>query len=180
MASYIYLLALGKVDSHLLTFGEQCIREAFHLETKISSRKIKIKDAYDSVRNQYHSAKMLKKVIEDPPPDALRIFGLTDVDLFLPIFTFLFGEAQLHGPGALLSTFRLRNSFYGLPENPTLFESRVKKEIVHELGHTFGLVHCFDPVCVMRPSTYVEDVDQKSHEFCDLCRHQVMENIAGA
>jgi archaemetzincin len=41
---------------------------------------------------------------------------------------------------------------------------------VHELGHAFGLVHCRDQRCVMRASTYVEEVDLKDAGFCDACR----------
>lgn len=169
MSSYIYLVRLGEVDGRLLEFAVRCIEETFDVSCKISSKKLNIDDAYDSVRNQYHSAKLLGDLIENPPADALKVFGLTEVDLFLPIFTYLFGEAQLNGIGGLLSIHRLHNRFYGLPEDRRLFESRVEKEIIHELGHMFGLIHCFDPVCVMNASTYVEDIDQKADSFCANC-----------
>jgi archaemetzincin len=37
----------------------------------------------------------------------------------------------------------------------------------------FGLLHCHVPDCVMRSSTYVEDLDQKSHKFCNKCRNEM-------
>ena len=40
---------------------------------------------------------------------------------------------------------------------------------MHELGHTFGLIHCLQPRCVMNASTYVENIDQKPAEFCSSC-----------
>ena len=49
---------------------------------------------------------------------------------------------------------------------------RFKKEVIHELGHTFGLIHCHIPTCVMRSSTYVEDIDQKSTNLCIKCRSE--------
>ena len=49
---------------------------------------------------------------------------------------------------------------------------RFKKEVIHELGHTFGLIHCHIPTCVMRSSTYVEDIDQKSANLCIRCRNE--------
>jgi archaemetzincin len=103
--------------------------------------------------------------------------GVINLDLFLPIFTFQFGQAQLGGLSAILSTFRLHNKFYGLEEDTALYEERIRKEAVHELGHTFGLVHCYNPVCVMRSSTYVENVDQKSLDFCSTCWSGLIKNI---
>jgi archaemetzincin len=47
------------------------------------------------------------------------------------------------------------------------------KEAVHELGHTFGLIHCTQPKCVMNASTYAENIDQKSAELCPLCRMSI-------
>jgi archaemetzincin len=55
------------------------------------------------------------------------------------------------------------------PDEELLIE-RLKKEAIHELGHTFGLIHCRDPLCVMHSSTYVEDIDQKSQHLCFNCK----------
>jgi len=175
----LYLLPLGGIELSVLRSAEQSLSEAFNLEVKIDPRKIDVQLSYDSVRNQYHSAKLLTAIIHQPPPDALKVLGLIDLDLFLPIFTFLFGEAQLNGLGALLSTVRLHNRFYGLREDEQLFHQRLKKEAIHELGHTFGLLHCIDPACVMRSSTYVEEVDLKNAEFCRNCERKIQAQIPG-
>ena len=98
-----------------------------------------------------------------------RILGVTGVDLYIPVLTFVFGQAQLAGPGAILSTYRLQNEFYGLPPNPDMLLDRVIKEATHELGHCFGLVHCPDFRCVMNASTYVEEVDLKGDWYCPEC-----------
>ena len=74
------------------------------------------------------------------------------------------------GQGALVSTYRLYNEFYGIPKNGHLLYQRTLKEILHELGHTFGLVHCKNYQCVMNSSTYVEDIDLKMAQFCTKCR----------
>ena len=50
----------------------------------------------------------------------------------------------------------------------------LEKEAIHELGHTHGLLHCADPTCVMRASTYVEEIDLKSAGFCLRCRPAVV------
>jgi len=175
--SFIYLLPIEPVGGEVFEFIGDCLYEAFRIRTKTSSRKIDASVAYDEMRDQYNSSKLLAEVIKYPPPDALRIIAVTDVDLFVPIFTFHFGQAQLDGLGAIVSTHRLHNRFYGLPEDKRLFRERVDKEAVHELGHTFGLTHCMDPFCVMRSSTYVEDVDQKSIDFCNRCRRLLSEKL---
>jgi predicted Zn-dependent protease len=54
------------------------------------------------------------------------------------------------------------------PDDALLLD-RLDKEATHELGHTFGLVHCIDPMCVMHASTYAEEIDFKGAEFCLQC-----------
>ena len=104
-------------------------------------------------------------LLAQPLADADKVLGIAEVDLFIPILTFVFGEAQLDGPGAIVSMHRLNNKFYGMPENNALLVQRIVKESIHELGHTFGLLHCSSPGCVLNSSTYVEDIDQKSDEL---------------
>jgi archaemetzincin len=132
---------------------------------------------FDSSRGQYHSTEMLAELLAEPAAAAAqagaRILGVTSVDLFIPILTYVFGEAQLDGRAAVVSTYRLDNTHYGLPGNQRLLLDRLLKEATHELGHTHGLVHCLDPSCVMHSSTYVEDVDVKSAQFCGACAGQV-------
>ena len=122
-----------------------------------------------SERRQYNATLILAGLLRHLPDESSKIVGVTDVDLFIPVLTFVFGQAQLDGPGAVISAFRLRNEFYGLPADEGLLFERSVKEVVHELGHTFGLVHCDDYRCVMHASTYVEDVDVKAASFCRGC-----------
>jgi archaemetzincin len=128
---------------------------------------------FDPDRRQYNSSKLLLQILAAPPPGATRVMAVADVDLFIPILTFVFGEAQLDGIAAVVSLHRLNSKFYGLPENRNVLTERLVKESIHELGHTFGLLHCRQPGCVMNTSTYVEDIDQKSVDMCDRCREQL-------
>jgi archaemetzincin len=82
----------------------------------------------------------------------------------------VFGEAQFDNPASIISVHRLRQQFYGLPEDLDLLYLRTEKEAVHELGHSFGLIHCRDYRCVMFLSYSVEDIDLKSPTFCPKCR----------
>ena len=108
-----------------------------------------------------------------PFPDSFKVMGLFNVDLFIPILTFIFGQAFLNGHSGIASVYRLTNERYGLPRNDQLLIERTKKEVIHEFGHTFGLIHCDNPACVMRSSTYLEDVDQKKLHLCHKCQTQL-------
>ena len=120
-------------------------------------------------RSQYHSHRLLARLGRHAPSDGGRLLGVTALDLCVPVFSYVFGEAQMSGPCALVSTFRLREEFYGLPPNPALLEERLLKEAIHELGHTLGLKHCDDWRCVMSASHTVERLDLKGLEYCAAC-----------
>lgn len=135
-----------------------------------------LRPAYSPERDQYHATLVLASLLRKLPHPEAKILGITRVDLYVPVLTFVFGQAQLDGPGALLSTFRLRNEYYGLPPDGNLLLDRTIKEAVHELGHAFGLVHCPDADCVMSSSTYVEEVDLKGDWYCPSCVAQLRES----
>jgi archaemetzincin len=172
--SYIDIIPIGEVEETLLLFLKQSLFQTFKIHARIRYRRFNLSPTYDPARNQYNSSGLLLELINDVPSETLKILGVTQLDLFIPIFTFLFGEAQLNGIGAVVSTHRLHNQFYGIPENKELLKTRLVKEGIHELGHTFGLVHCFALNCVMKSSTYVEDIDQKSPQFCSSCEQEVL------
>ncbi|MBK9390421.1 MAG: hypothetical protein IPN68_09600 [Bacteroidetes bacterium] len=97
--------------------------------------------------------------------------------MFIPILTFIFGQAYLKGRAGIASYYRLSNERYGMSGGSKEVVERFQKEVIHELGHTFGLVHCHVPTCVMRSSTYVEDIDQKGISVCSQCRTLLNEVI---
>jgi archaemetzincin len=123
----------------------------------------------DPVRKQYHSTPILEKLTMIGPPDALKVLAITKVDLFIPILTHVYGEAQLGGKSCILSIYRF-SKVRALAAGREIFQSRVAKEAVHELGHTFNLRHCRDSTCVMHYCGSVEEVDRKSNQFCRYCR----------
>ena len=129
--------------------------------------------AFNLTRQQYHSTEILASLIRKATPASRHLLGITPVDLYIPILTFVFGEAQLQGNCALVSTHRLRQEFYGLPPDSQLFRERLLKEAIHELGHTLSLSHCENYECVMSPSHGVEWIDLKGPHFCDECRADI-------
>jgi archaemetzincin len=129
--------------------------------------------SFDPSRGQYNSTELLASLLDESSGSKDRVLGVAGVDLFIPILTYVFGEAQLSGRTAIVSTYRLDSALYGLPANHLLLLDRLAKEAVHELGHTCGLVHCNQSMCVMRSSTYVEDIDLKSVQFCPACNQRI-------
>jgi archaemetzincin len=172
----LYIIPIELSDLSFVEPLSTFLSDTFNIDTDIYSKDIRLADAYDPRRNQYYSSAILAQIIENPPPDAFRLLGITALDIFVPILTFLFGEAQFNGKGALISTFRLRNEFYKKTADTHLFHERILKEAVHELGHTYGLIHCTYPACVMNSSTYIEDVDEKSVAFCKTCAESFSRN----
>jgi archaemetzincin len=147
----------------------------FRTPCRIRPEPFDISFSADAGRGQFHSTAILQRLERASDPDA-RILGVTTCDLFVPVLTFVFGEAQLDGNCAVVSTARLQEEPYGMPRRDDLLRERLIKEAVHELGHTFGLRHCSDWRCVMTSSHAVERLDVKSAEFCRACRKSVFDN----
>jgi archaemetzincin len=144
----------------------------FHVPCQIRPGTLDISAAYDPNRAQYYSTDVLRGLVP-LAGDGARVLGVTELDLYVPVLTFVFGEAQLEGNCALVSCHRLHEEFYGLPSRPDVLADRLVKEAVHELGHTFGLRHCPDWRCVMASSHGVELLDVKGAEFCNRCARVV-------
>jgi len=156
----------------LSRLGER-LQRTFGLEVQHAPPGFDCEKAFDTSRGQYNSRVLLAQLLQDTPPDVTRVLAVAGVDLFIPVLTYVFGEAQLGGRAAVVSLHRLDDEIYGLPPNPQRLFQRLCKEAVHELGHTFDRVHCRDDQCVMSSSTYVEDIDLKTDAFCAECRAAV-------
>ncbi|MBU1570039.1 MAG: archaemetzincin family Zn-dependent metalloprotease [Pseudomonadota bacterium] len=125
--------------------------------------------ALDSGRNQYHSTSILKQLEKSAPSFAMKVIAITKVDLFIPILTHVYGEAQLGGKACVVSTYRLKDQISAA--NPgVIFKQRIVKEAVHELGHTFNLRHCKEHACIMHYCRTELDVDRKSDQLCRYCK----------
>jgi archaemetzincin len=120
----------------------------------------------DPVRKQYHSTPILDTLAMISPPEAIKVLAITKVDLFIPILTHVYGEAQLGGKSCILSTYRFSE---GVAAGAETLRDRIFKEAIHELGHTFNLRHCRDASCVMHYCRGIREVDRKSSRFCRYC-----------
>jgi archaemetzincin len=174
----IYLVAIGSVPSQALDWVEATLAEWSPWPLRRLASVAFPEDSYDTNRGQYKSVHIMKALARNAPEDAARILGVTEGDLAIPTLTFIFGQAQLDGRVAVVSLARLRQEFYGLPGDDAVLHERVVKEVLHELGHTFGLTHCADPKCVMSLATHIGLVDNKETRYCAACADQLVQKFA--
>ena len=166
---YLYVAASPEVsfEDHRMVSG----RLAGEFSLPVREMEIPAVDfTYDAGRRQYGSIAVLEMLARLCPDDAGKLLAVTDRDLFVPVLTFVFGQAQLDGRVAVFSLARLRQEFYGLPPNREVLVERAAKEALHETGHLFGLVHCTDRSCAMSLATNIRQIDAKKAAYCAPCR----------
>ncbi|MGC9195305.1 MAG: archaemetzincin family Zn-dependent metalloprotease [Syntrophobacteraceae bacterium] len=152
-----------------IDFLRDRLRTGFHTRVEVSLNGLDPKAFFNPDRGQYSSTSIIERLEQEAPAKASKVLAVTGLDLYIPILTYVFGEARLNGRCAVVSSYRLDNRSYGLRANPPLLQKRLLKESTHELGHTLGLIHCEDQECVMKSSTYVEEIDFKGSWFCGKC-----------
>ena len=160
---------MGSVDPELLSDLATGLVREFAIPCELLTPIAEPDYALNVTRQQYSSTEILASLTRRNTPDTWRLLAVSNLDLYIPILTFVFGEAQMGGSCAVVSLHRLREEFYGLPPNIPLLRERLLKECVHELGHTLNLSHCDDYQCAMSRSHGVEWIDLKGARFCRTC-----------
>ncbi|MFX1290164.1 MAG: archaemetzincin family Zn-dependent metalloprotease [Promethearchaeota archaeon] len=173
-------MKIGEISQSILSNLKKNLEDEFNkfnIRVDIFQESMKLRDAeYDVERNQYKAPKILRRLIERAKNErSFRILGILDKDIYTKSYNFIFGIARRGSYAALISVARLRENFYinntiihRKQETTKKFEKRILKEAIHELGHTFGLPHCYNN-CVMRFSNSLADTDNKPAKFCSSC-----------
>lgn len=174
---YVRWIGTGKPERGLLDDMRAHLESLFPAPSMVLPP-VEPPDFFDPARGQYSSTKILRWILQDLPVRTRKILAVTDGDLFIPVLTFVFGEAQLGGVAAVVSTARLCVDANGGRCAPELFRERMRKECTHEVGHTFGLAHCALARCAMSRSNTVSEVDAKSGQLCRDCREQLRQLAA--
>ncbi|MFW6102891.1 MAG: hypothetical protein ACOC7M_01205 [Chloroflexota bacterium] len=105
--------------------------------------------------------------------DSVLVTGVTERDLGVPGYNFVFGYAVPEHFRAAISLHRLHALKREAAANDTMLLDRAGKEVLHEAGHLLGLGHCPDPSCVMHYSQTLQDTDIKSERFCARCSREL-------
>jgi archaemetzincin len=168
----ITLKPLGNTADEIMEKLKDRVGGIFHCPVEIKASFSDLAQAYNPERKQYLSSKLLASLGKSEGEE--RVVGIADVDLYVPRLNFVFGEADVVSGTAIISLCRLRQEYYGLAPDEALFLERAAKEIVHEVGHTFGLGHCPNNKCVMHFSNSLADTDLKEALFCNKCRPKII------
>ena len=166
----LQLLPIGDVDDWMLYDLCPELERIVPISCQVLPTRLDPQFAFHGERQQYHSSEILQRMQSLLTAESWRMLGIGVVDLYIPILTFVFGEAQMGGPCAVVSAHRLRQEFYGLAPDEKLLRERLLKEVMHELGHTLALTHCEDYRCAMAPSHAVEWIDLKQTALCGACQ----------
>lgn len=169
----LFWIGEKQVEAQMMEHIRKHLERAFDVHVRLLDRAARPEGTWDAKRRQHNSGKVLQWLVSNGPGAGKKVLGVTDVDLFNPILTFVFGEAQLGGAAAVVSTARLAEA--GPLTNPQLLVERLAKECVHELGHAIGLLHCGTVGCAMARSGSVGEVDKKHAALCEDCKSRLRE-----
>lgn len=140
-----------------------------NLDPKILSDLPHPAHAFSEKRLQYDAGAILRDLENTNFTDCRKVIAVLNIDLFIPIFTHVYGEARQNGKIALVSTYRLSQKKDGAAALPARTFERTAKVALHELGHLFNLEHCRDSKCLMHFSGNLTELDETPLFYCRYC-----------
>ncbi len=165
--AFLDLIPLGQMDPLVLSIAGANIQAVLDLPTDIMMPREDPDYAYLASRRQYDAVQIIKSLASENDGAPLKL-AITHHDLCIPILTYVYGESQLGGRAAVVSINRLVH-----PRSREQTFVRIAKICIHEVGHIFGLEHCWESACLMRFSKQLEQLDQLPLNFCSACEYEV-------
>jgi archaemetzincin len=177
MTSLFSILPMGCIPEIMIKSIAAHIQGYLDIDTDILPPSPVPAHAFDQKRLQYNAAHIIEKIEQKALRQQKRILGIVDVDLFIPVFTHVLGEARQGGEAAVISVYRLlEKRDEKTPYSPLILE-RTAKIALHEASHLFNLSHCMDENCLMHFSGSLDDIDNLSFYFCRYCSAHLKETI---
>ncbi len=164
-----YMIPMGDIDEGVLSEIKNALKMKFNAECIVMESVLVPESAYDKERQQFLCSSIIEELrsyLEDRDIYSTRLLGIVDVDIYAQNLNYIFGQADVRNGICVISLARLKEEFHGREANEKLFKNRAIKEAMHEIGHTYGMGHCFDARCVMFFSNTLDDTDYKEADFC--------------
>jgi archaemetzincin len=163
----IAIRPFGNVDTTVLLPLLDAIVQEYHAANIVIRKPIALpQSAYYKPRNRYRAEKILEYLDSINDNTCYRVVGFTKKDISTTKGDVddwgIFGLGTIEGYACVVSTFRLKKD-----GRIDLFEGRLKRIIIHELGHTFGLYHCDWRQCVM--ANYKGTIKILDEQWAHLC-----------
>ena len=170
----VEIIPLGGIKAIIKREASSALRSVYGVDVSFQEAKQMPQTLYDKSRGQYLAEDLLEFIAHMGKAD--KIVGITNEDMYYKGRNYVFGLAYLGGKACVISTYRLKGQAQREFSNKTeqeVFVGRVRKEVIHEVGHTLGLEHCSNNRCVMSFSPTVLDVDRKDEYLCGPCRREL-------
>jgi archaemetzincin len=172
---HVDIVPVGEVGPSVKRQASTGLRSVYDCDVHVHSRQEIPDGSYDESREQYRAEEFID--LAKRVGTGEKNIAITPEDLFYHRRNYVLGLAYLGGSGSVISTYRLHTSSDGgfsQRSAEEIFSDRVRKEVVHEVGHTLGLEHCDNKFCVMNFSPTVREVDQKEESLCGSCQRDVL------
>ena len=197
MKEKINILVLNDIGRSILRYLQKNLASTFNNNISVLKYVIVPTSFYKSEKSQYDGRKLLGFLAENLTLKEAKNINLAifDRDLFTGNLDHVFGLASPFPRICVISIIRLHPHFdedyfqerlkkrkmgkFPLSvrrltgKERTLYYERILKESLHGIGHTMGLVHCGNSLCIMSPSNLLEDIDNKEIRFCRSCAQSI-------
>lgn len=170
-------MPLGVVGQDILRIVADSLQGILRIPVDVLEPEPLPQHTFMEARHQYNAMAIIRFLSENHSNKSLKTLGITGKDLCNPILTYVFGEAYMNGPSAIMSYHRLHQGQAEDPVSREHFLDRVVKVALHEIGHTFNLSHCHTGRCVMRASNNLKELDEKLNYLCDYCELFLFESL---
>ncbi len=170
----IVVVPLGEVDFMMVNKLATNIGPVFNRSVDILKGLKVPEEAYNVIRNQHYATIILSKLERIKANHKEKILAICEEDIYLPDEAYILAHSDSVAGTAIVSLYRIRQEFYGLPEDDTKIYSRLYKQAIQQIAYLNNIAGCRNPICVHYYSTNMMDIDSKSEKLCDICKRQLV------